>query len=179
MKPDANGNRTHEPSLRELTAELDGLRDLLLAKIEAFKEILDERDKLYTERDNSRRTAVDAALMAVKEQTKASFDASEKAISKAEGAQNSYNQTHNDLSRKLDEQNKLTMPRTETESRFHGVEEKITDLREVVSAVGGTAQGGQAVKDESRANAAILISAVVGIIAVLGFVLTIIRSFRP
>ena len=41
---DTNGYRTHEPSLRELTADLDGLRDLLLAKIEANREILDERD---------------------------------------------------------------------------------------------------------------------------------------
>ena len=53
------------------------------------KEIIDERDRLYKERDDSRRTAVDAALTAVKEQTKASFDASEKAIVKAEEAQRS------------------------------------------------------------------------------------------
>lgn len=144
MSDDGNGGRTHEPSLRELTAELDGLRELLLSKMESVKDVIDERDKLYKERDDARRVAVDAALaaakaavdaalIAVKEQTKASFEASEKAIVKAEEAQKSYNQTHNDLSRKLDEQNKMTMPRSETETRFAAIEEKFVSLREIVT----------------------------------------------
>lgn len=95
----------------------------------SLREINDERDRLYKERDESRRTAVDAALTAVKEQTKASFDASEKAIVKAEEAQKSYNQSHNDLARKMDDQNKATMPRSETESRFRSLEEKVNDTR--------------------------------------------------
>jgi hypothetical protein len=182
MKSDTNG-RLHDPSLRELTAELDGLRELLLSKLDALNGKLDERDKLYTERDTSRRTAVEAALTAVKEQTKQSFDASEKAIVKAEDAQKSYNISHNDLARKMDDQNKATMPRTETESRFHAVEEKITALRDAVTTVGsgvssqiaaltGAQLGGQSVKDESRANIAILI-------AFLGMLLTVgIALFR-
>lgn len=109
---------------------VDTLHAHLLAMIDSNKSLMDERDRLYKERDESRRTAVDAALTAVKEQTKASFEASEKAIVKAEDAQKSYNQSHNDLSRKLDEQNKATMPRTECEKSFSAVEEKLGRQRD-------------------------------------------------
>lgn len=129
--------RTHEPSLREITVELDGLRTLVLAKLESLKELLKERDE-------SRRTAVDAALTAVKEQTKASFEASEKAIVKAEEAQKSYNVAHNDLARKMDEQNKATMPRIETENRFSAMEEK---LNAVKTSIAETVAGGKGMRD--------------------------------
>jgi predicted nucleic acid-binding Zn-ribbon protein len=177
VKPEPNGTRTHEPSLRELTVDLDGLRDLLFEKIQSLKDIIDERDRLYKERDESRKTAVDAALAAAKEQNKQTFESSEKAIVKAEEGQRSYNTNHNDLAHKMDEQNKATMPRTETEARFHAMEEKISTLRDSVAAVGssigtqvaaltGVQAGGKSMKDESRANIAI-------IIAFLGLALTL------
>lgn len=164
---DPNGARTHEPTLRELTTELDGLRELLLAKLEASKEVINERDKLYKERDDSRRTAVDAALAAAKEQTKASFDASEKAIVKAEEAQKSYNVAHNDLARKMDEQNKATMPRLESQQRFDNIAKEVAELKALTAVSGGVIVGTKSVKDESRANVAILISIIVGVVAVL------------
>jgi hypothetical protein len=126
--------RTHEPSLREITVELDGLRALLLSKLDSMRELLKERDE-------ARRTAVDAALTAVKEQTKASFEASEKAIIKAEEAQKSYNVAHNDLARKMDEQNKATMPRLETESRFISMEEKFASLKSAMDKRDGSGAG--------------------------------------
>lgn len=163
---DNNGTRTHEPSLRELTSELDGVRGLLDARIQANREILDERDRLYKERDDARRTAVDAALAAVKEQTKASFEASEKAIVKAEEAQKSYNSSHNDLARKMDDQNKATMPRPETETRFQALEEKITSLRDAVSTITGGNRGGKDVRDDTKAMIAIAISFIVLVLEV-------------
>lgn len=163
---DVNG-RTHEPSLRELTGQLDDAKELLLAKYGSLEKILDERDRLYKERDDARRTAVDAALMAVKEQTKASFDASEKAIVKAEEAQKQYNQSHNDLARKMDDQNKATMPRMETETRFRVLEEKINELRNLTATGSGMTIGGKTLKDESRANIAIGLAFVGMLIALL------------
>lgn len=157
-KPGECASRTHEPSLRELTANLDGLRELLLSKLEAAKEVSTERDRLYAERDAARRAAVDAALVAMKEQTSQSFAASEKAIVKAEEAQHAYNVVHNDLARKMDDQNKATMPRMEIEGRFAGLDEKISTLRELASVGAGISQGGKGVKDESRANIAIALS---------------------
>lgn len=150
--------RTHEPGLRELVAEVDGLREVMLSKIEAIGTLLNERDKLYTERDNSRRTAVEAALAAAKENTANAFNASEKAIVKAEEAQKSYNASHNDLARKMDDQSKATMPRAENESRLRSLEEKINEVRNAFSAEGGVLVGSKATKDESRANLAILLS---------------------
>jgi phosphopantetheinyl transferase (holo-ACP synthase) len=80
---DTNG-RTHEPSLRELTAELDGIDKLLTEKIERLREV------------------VMSALAAQKELTGQSFAASKEAIIKAENAQSQYNVGHNDLLKKQD-----------------------------------------------------------------------------
>jgi len=98
---------------------------LVLEKIQALSDRIGLLDRLYTERDDARGRAVDA-----------SFAASEKAIVKAEDAQKAYNLSHNDLARKMDEQNKATMPRTETEARFQALEEKINEQR-------GRSAGGQ------------------------------------
>ena len=76
---------------------------VVFAKLEGLRELIDERDAKYTERAHS----------------------SEKAIEKAEHAQGQYNQTHNDLLRKMDEQ----MPRKEIEARFTAMEEKIDNLQ--------------------------------------------------
>lgn len=162
MREDTNG-RTHEPALRELTSDLDGLRELVMEKFSSNVRLLDERDRLYKERDESRKVAVDAALTSVKEQTKASFEASEKAIVKAEEAQKAYNASHNDLARKMDEQSKATMPRTETETRFAAIQEKVEEIRRTLSGGTGIVQGAQQVRDDSRAN----LAAFVGLVALL------------
>jgi len=113
--------------------KLHGLRELLTA-------VGDERDKLYKERDDSRRTAVDAALAAVKEQTKSSFEASEKAIVKAEEAQKSYNASHNDLSRKMDEQYKAMTPQSEARLKWDNTDKELMEVRKDVISNRETAQ---------------------------------------
>jgi hypothetical protein len=123
MGEQLNGPRFHDPDIRELTAEVDGLRELTMAKLEALRDLLDERDRMYAGRDEAGKTAVDAALVAVKEQTKNSFDASEKAIKKAEEAQTAYNVAHN-----------ATMPRLEMESRIHALEAKIVDVHDAIES---------------------------------------------
>ena len=59
-----DGPRTHEPSLREVTVELDGLRAVLLSELSALRQLMDERDKLYKERADSQKSNVDTALKA-------------------------------------------------------------------------------------------------------------------
>jgi hypothetical protein len=109
MNDDATppNGRTHEPSLRELTAEIDGLRELL-----------NERNKWYGERDKDRQLAVDKALAAAEKATAAAFAASKEAIVKAEDGQKAYNVSHNDLLKRLDQQHGETLPRTEANLRF-------------------------------------------------------------
>jgi len=121
---DVNG-RTHEPSLRELTAELDAVRELMLEKASALRDLVDERDRLYKERDDSRRTAVDAALAAAKEMNVIVAQASEKAIVKAENAQSEYNVRSNEFRGQLDDQAKMLISRTEVETMIRNIEEKI------------------------------------------------------
>ncbi len=104
---------------------IDTLHEYLIAQIRNLRELLDERDRLYKERNDSQRTAVDAALTAVKENTKSSFDASEKAIVKAEDAQREYNIRSNEFRGQLDDQAKTLMPRPEALTMFKSVEEKL------------------------------------------------------
>jgi len=159
MKPETG--RTHEPALREVVADLDGLRLLHEEKIanairrmedveERLGEKMDERDKRYTERDESRTTAVNAALIAAKELNAASQASSKEAIIKAESAQQSYNERSNEFRGQLDDQAKRLISRLEVEQVVKNFEEKInrldTDmrsLRESRSEIGGKFAGAQ------------------------------------
>lgn len=115
---DTSNSRTHEPSFRELVSELDGLRELVLSKFQAIRELIDERDRLYKERD-----------AAIREQTRASLESNEKAVTKAEDAQREYNIRSNEFRGQLDDQNKLMrdtmMPRVESLSMHHATADKI------------------------------------------------------
>ena len=122
------GNRTFDPSLRQLTAELDGMRQLYNAKIESLKIVIDERDKLYSERDKSSHTAVDAALTAVKDQTASAFAANKESVSKYETAQHEYNVRTNEFRGQLEDQAKRLIPRAEVETIVKNLEEKIARL---------------------------------------------------
>jgi chromosome segregation ATPase len=136
------------PCEPKLSNELHALQ----AEFQSFRGLMDERDRRYDGMFSASKTAVDAALAAQKENTQSAFVSSEKAIVKAEDAQRAYNTAHNDLARKMDEQSKGTMPRSETESRFagahaevdtrmHAVEEKIAELRESMATSGGKGLG--------------------------------------
>ena len=109
----------------------------LTVEVRALRELMDERDRRYTERAEGDLRALQAALTSVKDQTSSSFAASKEAIVKAETNQTVYNATHNDLTRKMDAQYKEMIPRTEAESRFKTMEEKIADLRESRSQTTG------------------------------------------
>ncbi len=111
--PDNHSSRTHEPNLRELTAQLDGLRELM-----------DERDKRYQERSEAQLKAMQTA-----------FAASEKAVDKAEAAQANYNVRSNEFRAQLDDQAKRLMPRAESEKEHETTREMIERLRVELRAV--------------------------------------------
>lgn len=111
---DEKNGRTHEPSLREVTVELDGLVKLY-----------EERDRRYEDRFKAQETAGDKALAAAEKLTAAAFAASKEAITKAEEAQRAYNVSHNDLIRKMD----AMIPRTEFDQRFRDAAERVDDLK--------------------------------------------------
>ena len=96
---------------------------------EFLERIIEERDRLYDARFRAAEIAVVSAFDAQKEAVAAAFLASKEAIGKAENAQTAYNVAHNDLSRKMDEQNKATIPRPETTALFRAVEDKIIAMQ--------------------------------------------------
>ncbi len=87
-------------------------------ELDAFRELMEERDRRYKSQFDAQERAVVAAFSAQKE-----------AIQKAEAAQNSYNVGHNDLTRKMDSQYQQMLPRTEADNRFNSMSEKIEDVK--------------------------------------------------
>lgn len=121
---DPTNGRTHEPALRQLTAEVDGLRMQTHASFVALREIMDERDRLYTERDDARKLAVDAALAAAKEAVAAALLAADRAVSKVETANEKRFESVNEFRGQLADQAVTFMPRNEANIRFDGLAEK-------------------------------------------------------
>ena len=66
MVKSADG-RTHEPSLRELTAQLDDLKELMTEKDKSLRDLVNERDRLYTTQFRSAKEEVASALTSAKE----------------------------------------------------------------------------------------------------------------
>jgi len=144
---DLAGGRSHDPNLRQLTAELDGLRDLMQAEFRAIRSTLDERDKLYTERAMLERIAREAALASAKELSMNASIASKEAIAENKKSQDVYNVSHNDLSRKMEAQARELIARTEVDAREKNLEEKIDrldkDVRLIRDSVGSGISKGE------------------------------------
>jgi len=155
-----DNGRLHEPTLRETVAKLDDFKELVISMFAERQKVADERDRRYEDRFVAQKTAIQDALLSQDKLTQAAFAAAEKAISKSEASQNSYNATHNDLTRKMDAQYKDTLPRVEAESKFRGIEDKIADLRESRSESGGQRQ---------QSHWAIALAVTIGLAALSGF----------
>jgi hypothetical protein len=117
MNPE-NG-RTHEPSLGELTSELDGLRDLLISKVDSLGKLMEQRHEQYKDWVAAQKDAVTAALNANKE-----------SANKTEAAQTAYNIGHNDLLKKQD----AMIPRHEFDSAKENLQEKFDNLKDSLKA---------------------------------------------
>jgi hypothetical protein len=119
---DASNGRTHEPSLRELTAELDGVRELFLAEVRSISTVMDERDIRYEQR-----------FKAMDEKTSLALTASEKAVSKAETATEKRFDAVNEFRGTLSDQARLLIPREEVNARFISYDQKVEALKEQIS----------------------------------------------
>src|SRR4030095_3890490 len=85
-------------------------------------------------------TAVNAALAAQDKQTTTSFQASEKAVLKAEEAQREYNVRSNEFRGQLDDQAKMLMPRSEVMALLKAMEEKVIAVKsEIDTRINGYA----------------------------------------
>jgi hypothetical protein len=174
---DENG-RTHEPSLRELTADLDGIR-----------QIIDERDRRYGVQFADAKEAVQSALIAQKELTSQAFLASKEAINKAESAGNVNDTKNNEFRAQLKDQAATFPTRIEVETRINANTARIDDfkkdfekykdqqaieirsLRE--SRAGADATKSQIVENTRRSewSTALIISVVFGVFSTVGVIL--------
>jgi len=173
-----NGSRTHEPTLRELTAEMDAVRELCRVEVRHLRDLVDERDRRYQERDDARRVAVDAALSAAKEQTASSFVASEKAIVKAETAQSEYNIRSNEFRNALDDQAKRLASRTELDAIKSALEEKIARNDSDIQDLRESRREGEGRGFGSKAMWGYVVGAVSFILLLLTIVVTVYNQVR-
>jgi len=147
--------------------KLGGLKDLLLADMETLRATIDERDKLYTERDNTRRTAVETAVTAVKEQTKASFDASEKAIIKSDVNSEKWRENANEWRAAMMDRESKFAPRAEMDTEFKSLRTELAALKKDRDQnVGGRQQ-----QIDNRAWIAVGVSIVILMLGLATFVL--------
>jgi hypothetical protein len=130
----ANG-RTHEPNLRELTAQIDGLVKLY-----------EERDRRYEER-----------FISQDEKTTLALTASKEAISKAEMATEKRFESVNEFRGAMSDQASLQLPRAEAENRFSAYDNKLDEIKKDVSALrewrsegGGQVLGRSSEREQSR-----------------------------
>lgn len=101
--------------------------------LRSVEALMDERDRRYEDKFKALDNATEKALAAVREQTNAAFQANEKAITKAEEAQRSYNERSNEFRGQLDDQAKRLMAREEALSKFGTYDEKLEDCkREII-----------------------------------------------
>lgn len=133
---DKNG-RTHEPNLRELTAQLDGFKDLTLSKIDALTRIIDERDRRYEDR-----------FTAMDEKTGLALTSSEKAVTKAETATEKRFDAVNEFRGSLKDQADTMIPRSEANSKFKGVDDKIEEVKKDISVLRESRSKGSGKEEE-------------------------------
>lgn len=132
VERDKNGLRTHEPSLRELTADLDGLRELLLSKLDAQSDALAAADKRYEQRFMAQEGAVTSALNAQEKAVTSAMVSADRAVSKVETANDKRFESVNEFRAQLADQAAGFLPRNEANIRFDGFSEKLDSQRKVL-----------------------------------------------
>jgi hypothetical protein len=133
--------RTHEPSLREVVAQLDGLKELMQAEFEAVKLLANERDRLYKERAENSEKSVTIALQAQKIMTEAAFASADKAVTKADAAAEKRFDAVNEFREQLSDQAAAFLPRAEFAVQHKSMEDKILSLQQAQSSVEGKEKG--------------------------------------
>lgn len=152
MGGEPTNGRTHEPNLREVVADLDGLRDLMHSEDQRIEAVMDERHERYGERAKAAEDRVGVA-----------FNAAKEASAKSDEAQKIYNEGHNDR-----------LPRLEAEGLFRSVRSEIDQVRKDVQGLResrsqGTGERLHEVTATQRTqwSTGVIISTILGSIAVL------------
>jgi chromosome segregation ATPase len=118
------------PATRELVERILNERDRLYTeRVTALEKLFNERHRLYAARFTSLENTIREGLSNLKESVTVAFAASEKAVDKAEQAQKEYNFRSNEFRGQLDDQAKTLMPRTESMAMHKSMEEKVNVMQ--------------------------------------------------
>ena len=157
---------------------------VLETTVRSLERLGEERDKRYEERHESDEKAIAAALVAAEKAVNAALTAQKEAVTKAESSQTLYNQGHNDLQRKMEVQNKETLPRAEAEVRFQTQESKMADQKEeiiairlVQSNIKGTAEANTAHRTQSNWSVGLVVTILFSVLSLLVGVVALIIAF--
>jgi hypothetical protein len=168
---EGNGGRTHEPNLRELTSDSDGQFLLLLSKIEALEALLDERDRLYSERDTSRKTAVDAALAAAKEAVAAALLTAKEAAGKAEDAAKVRFESFNEFNTRIDTLTRSFPTREVVETSLASLTTRLAAVELHQASDSGAKNQAQVTQSRQEWSTGLIVTAIFGIFGTIGTIL--------
>jgi hypothetical protein len=110
----------------------EGLKEVPVSRLEfeAFKELMNERDKRYEQRADS-----------TDERTSLALTASEKAVAKAETATEKRFDAVNEFRGQLKDQAATLMPRAEADSKFLSMTKEIEELKKSANTAQGRSSG--------------------------------------
>jgi hypothetical protein len=111
---------------------IEGSKEIPVSRLEfeAFKELMNERDKRYEQRANS-----------TDERTSLALTSSEKAVAKAETATEKRFDAVNEFRGQLKDQAATLMPRAEADSKFSSMTKEMEELKKVANTAQGRSSG--------------------------------------
>jgi hypothetical protein len=159
------------------------LKELIETKFDALQVMLNERYATQTK-------ALDAAFLAQQAAVATSFDASEKAVAaallaaekavdKANTANEKRFESVNEFREQLNDMIRTLLSRTEADAKFQALDTRATDNKDAIAAIRavlagdiGSDTGVKESRDYSRANIAIVVSAIAAVAAMMLTIVT-------
>jgi hypothetical protein len=121
--------------------------------------------------------AVNAALAAAKEAVAAALAAAEKAREQAADDNKAWRASANEWRGSMQDREVRFATRTEMDAKFDAVNVALRAIQKDLDRNNGQVQGGKGVKDESRANIALFVSIVAGMVGLVGLAVVLVRVF--
>ena len=147
--------------------ELRGLKELLLSKIEDLKDRINEKDRLYGERELNGKEAIKAALSAAKALQNAITDASDKAIAKTDLDNKEWRRNANEWRGAMEDREVKFETKTEAKADTGTTNVAIQSLKEAQDKL----DGGKMYRNESRLNIGTIVAVICAIVSVISLIM--------
>lgn len=131
-----------------------------------LRELMDERDRRYQQRDEDRQRAVDAALASAEKAVTAALVAADRAVAKAELAADKRFDSVNEFRGQLNDQATTFLSRNEYAAQHESLEDKVQALTDRINSSQGKAEGSQLTKGNYYAALG-AVATVLGILVLL------------